>query len=173
VLLGADQAQGLRGHLEAHLAPQEPQRILMVLSKDVGDALHGGRGVDIAPQRITSQDGLGDFESGQRLLRRPSNRAEAGVGYRFGERASVRLEARFVGDRDDVDYTTFQRVTLHPYTRLDLMVDYEVLHPRGLAPGFAVNARLENLASDDAREIANFPARRRTLLFGGRVQFGS
>ena len=113
------------------------------------------------------------FESGQRLLRRPSNRAEAGVGYRFGERASVRLEARFVGDRDDVDYTTFQRVTLHPYTRLDLMVDYEVLHPRGLAPGFAVNARLENLASDDAREIANFPARRRTLLFGGRVQFGS
>ncbi|HEU5262618.1 MAG TPA: TonB-dependent receptor [Gemmatimonadales bacterium] len=113
------------------------------------------------------------FESGKRLLRRPGNRAEAGVGYRFGERASVRLEARFVGDRDDVDYTTFQRVTLHPYTRLNLLVDYELVHPRGLAPGFTVNARLENLASDDAREIANFPARRRTLLFGGQVRFGS
>jgi len=113
------------------------------------------------------------FERGKRLLRRPGNRAEAAVGYRFGEHGSVILEARFVGDRDDVDYTTFQRVTLRPHTRLNLTVDYELVRPRGLAPGFAVNARLENLANDDAREVANFPARGRTLLFGGKVRFGS
>ena len=114
------------------------------------------------------QGGGSDFESGRRLLRRPDHRAEARIG-RFIGGGSVSAEARFVGDRDDIDFTTSQRITLHPFARVALTADYEVLRPRGPLPGLGITVRLENATNDPAREIVNYPARGRTLSVEGRL----
>jgi outer membrane cobalamin receptor len=45
--------------------------------------------------------------------------------------------------------------------------------PQGGAPGLGLSARVENLFDHAYEEVKNFPARRRTLLFGGQVRFGT
>jgi len=121
-------------------------------------------------------DGGGDptFETGQRLIRRPANAAVVRVGSRLGRRGTASLGARFVGDRDDLDFSTFPaaRVTLHPYTRVQAAVEYTVLQRRGV-PDLTLQVQAENLLGDTGREIANFPVRGRTLFFGMTLGAGS
>ena len=122
-------------------------------------------------------DGGGDptFATGQRLIRRPANAAAARIGSRLGRRGTASLSARFVGDREDLDFSTFPatRVTLHPYTRVQAAVEYTVLQGRGWGPGLTLQAQAENLLGDTGREIANFPVRGRTLFFGMTLGAGS
>jgi len=87
----------------------------------------------------------------------------------------VSLGAVFTGDRDDLDYGPFpaQRVTLPPHTRVDASSTYELARPHGTWPGVALMARIENLLDARYQDIVNFPARGRSLLFGGRMRFGT
>jgi vitamin B12 transporter len=120
-------------------------------------------------------DGGGDptFESGKRLLRRPTNAATLRVTANLGTRGTATLGARFAGDRDDLDFETFSRVTLHPYTRVQAALEYTVLQGRGGVPAITLLAQGENLLADTGREIANFPVRGRTLFFGMTLGAGS
>ncbi len=122
-------------------------------------------------------DGGGDptFATGKRLIRRPGNAAAVRLASRVGRRGTATLGARFVGDRDDLDFSTFPaaRVTLHPYTRVQAALGYAVLQGRGWRPGLTLQAQVENLFGDTGREIANFPVRGRTLFFGMRLDTGS
>jgi vitamin B12 transporter len=122
-------------------------------------------------------DGGGDptFATGKRLIRRPANTAVLRLASRLGRRGAATLGARFVGDRDDLDFSTFPaaRVTLHPYTRVQATVEYTVLQGRGWGPGLTLQAQGENLLGDMGREIANFPVRGRTLFFGMTLGTGS
>ena len=120
-------------------------------------------------------DGGGDptFETGRRLLRRPTNAATVRLTSRLGVRGTATLGARFAGDRDDLDFETFSRVTMHPYTRVQAAVEYTVLQGRGVAPAITVQVQGENLLADSGREIANFPVRGRTLFFGMTLGAGS
>ena len=115
-------------------------------------------------------DGGGDptFQTGKRLIRRPANTVTLRLVSGLGRRGTATLGARFVGDRDDLDFVTYPaaRVTLHPYTRVQAAVEYTVLPGRGGGPGLALRAQGENLFADRGREIANFPVRGRTLFFG-------
>ncbi len=52
-----------------------------------------------------------DRDTGLPLLRRPKNAAAVTVGGDLGRGASAELTGLYVGERDDVDATTFQRVT--------------------------------------------------------------
>ena len=120
-------------------------------------------------------DGGGDpsFEPGKRLLRRPTNSATLRLVSRLGTRGTATLGARFAGDRDDLDFVTFNRVTLHPYTRVQAAVEYTVLQGRGGVPAITLQVQSENLLGDTGREIANFPVRGRTLFFGMTLGAGS
>lgn len=112
--------------------------------------------------------------AGQPLTRRPRHSARLDAGYRLRERGTVSLAVTYVGDRADQDFSTFPfpRVTLPSYTRIDLATQLDLLAPRGGAPGLALTARVENLLDHVYQEVKNFPARGRTLLFGGQVRFG-
>ncbi len=122
-------------------------------------------------------DGGGDptFATGKRLIRRPSNTVILRLGSRLGHRGSATLGARFVGDRDDLDFSTYPaaRVTLHPYTRVQAAVEYALLQGRGGVPGVILQAQVENLLGDTGREIANYPVQGRTLFFGMTLGAGS
>lgn len=113
------------------------------------------------------------FLAGQALIRRPKHSATLGLSYRLRERGSLVLTAFYTGERVDIDYRTFKRDTLPAFARVDVAAQLDVLRPRAGAPGFALSARVENLLDHAYEEVKNFPARRRTLLFGGEVRFGT
>jgi hypothetical protein len=52
---------------------------------------------------------------------------------------------------------------------VDLSAEYEL--PLGRA-GVVATARIENLLADDARDVANFPARGRVIFVGGQLRVG-
>jgi vitamin B12 transporter len=112
------------------------------------------------------------YRPGQPLLRRPQQAGWLTVAYRPLARAGVTVAVAYTGDRADVDYRTFRRVTLPAYTRVDVAADVAARAPRDGMPGLTLRARIENLFDRAYEEIKNFPARRRTLLFGGEVRFG-
>lgn len=124
--------------------------------------------------RVLDAGGDNTFEAGRRLIRRPTNAATLRLTSGLSRRGTVSIGARFTGDRDDLDFSTFPatRVTLHPYARVRASVEYDVLPGRGAGPGLTVQAQGENLLGDTGREIANYPVRGRTLFFGMRLGAG-
>lgn len=112
------------------------------------------------------------FAPGKRLLRRPSDQATVRVHAPVGGRGTADLGLRYAGNRDDLDFTTFPavRVTLPAAVHLDLGAEYDV--GLGSVLGLLLTARIENVLGDDAREVANYPARGRTVFLGGRVRAG-
>jgi vitamin B12 transporter len=113
--------------------------------------------------------------AGQPLTRRPTHAARLDAGYRIADRGAATLALTYVGDRFDQDFSTFPfpRVTLPPYTRVDAAVRLDVRRPRGDVPGVAISGRVENLLDHAYEEVKNFPARRRTILVGGELRFGT
>jgi vitamin B12 transporter len=109
-----------------------------------------------------SSDPNGSFAPGKPLLRRPTHTVAPRLAATLSERSHVMLEARWVGKRDDVGP---QRVTLRPYTRVNLSGDYAI--GRVMA-----SARLENVFNDQAQEINGFRPRGRTVMVGGRITVG-
>ena len=112
--------------------------------------------------------------AGQRLQRRPTNAGSVRLGYALAERGNVSLAAVFTGDRADYDYAAFPAVpvTLPPHTRVDWAGSYALGRGRGPWPDFTLTARVENLLNARYQDVKNFPARGRTLLFGGAVNVG-
>jgi vitamin B12 transporter len=116
-----------------------------------------------------------DAATNLRLQRRPSHTGSLGIGYTRGGRATLWLGAVFTGDRDDFDYGRYPalRVTLPPHTRVDAAASYELTRPHGTCPGVALMGRIENLLDARYQDVMNFPARGRSLLFGGRLRLGT
>lgn len=115
------------------------------------------------------------FVPGRRLLRRPTHSATQHFAAPLGTRGTVAVTARFVGDRDDLDFSRpagERRVTLHPYMRVNFAAWYELLRGSGAAPGLILTVRVEDLFDDDAQEIAGFRARGRTVFVGARIGLG-
>ena len=124
--------------------------------------------------RVVNGGGDPTFEPGKRLIRRPANAASLQFAYELARRGSATLSVRFVGDRDDLDFSAFpaSRVTLHPYARVDLAVAYDLRRFGDRGPAIALTARVENALNDPAPEIAGFRSRGRTVLVGGRIALG-
>ena len=94
-----------------------------------------------------------DLDTGLPLLRRPKHRASATVGGDLGRGASAELTGLWVGERDDVDATTYVRVTSPAYFRVDLAVT----GPR-LFGHVAPFVRVTNLLDRDYSEVAGYPS---------------
>jgi vitamin B12 transporter len=142
----------------------------------VGERIHLTAGYTFLDTRVTKagvdSGPTGLFLPGEALIRRPRNAGALGVAYRLAMRGSVALTALYMGEREDVDYATFQRVTLPAHTRVDAALNYEVVRRGGSAPGLALSVRIENVFDQAYEEIKNFPARGRTILIGARLRFG-
>jgi vitamin B12 transporter len=143
---------------------------------ETGARLLVGGGVSLTGQytyletRVTSAGAGGSpsFADGERLLRRPTHAARGALGLRRGViSASAALSA--TGSRDDVDFGTFERVTLPAYVTLDLAGAVAVL-PRGSGAGLTLIMRLENALDEEYVSVAGFPGRRRTFFAGARIE---
>jgi vitamin B12 transporter len=111
-------------------------------------------------------DGL--FIPGKSLIRRPMHALAPQLAATVGPRWHFTLGARWVGNRDDLDFSQAvgqRRVTLHPYTRVNLSAEYTFRRA-------VLSGSLENLFNDQAQEIPGFRPRGRTVMFGGRVAWG-
>ena len=87
------------------------------------------------------------FAPNARLLRRPMHTLDAGLGYRAA-RFGADLRARRVGRRDDVFFApdlSSSRVSLPPYTRVDLSGDVALLTPAPGRASAALTLRVDNL----------------------------
>ncbi len=111
-------------------------------------------------------DGL--FVPGKPLIRRPAHTLAPQLVATLGGAARVTLGARWVGRRDDLDFTRpvgQRRVSRSPYSRVHLAAEY-TLHRLVLA------GSAENLFNDQAQEVPGFRPLGRTVLVGGRLAVG-
>jgi outer membrane receptor protein involved in Fe transport len=108
-----------------------------------------------------------EFLAGGPLLRRPagSARVDASVrveGLAFG--AGITL----VGARDDIDFSSFERVSLPAHATVDAGGEVDLLGGSGQRR-LALLVRVENALGASYETVVGFPARGRTLLFGVRA----
>jgi vitamin B12 transporter len=105
-----------------------------------------------------------DLDSGQVLLRRPRESSNLVVAY-IPNDWSTSLTGIYVGDREDVDPITFQRLVNEAYFRLDVAARWR--------PGtrLAPYARIENLLGEEYQPALGFPAPGRTFVVGVATSF--
>ena len=121
-----------------------------------------------------SDDGFGEdpaFQEGRPLLRRPEHQASIAGSVALAESLSGRIQARWVGEREDLDFTDpaqFNgiRTTLEDYTVVDVTFDVRMPHAIELTVG------VRNLFDADYQEIFNFPTPGRVLHAGIRARLG-
>lgn len=106
----------------------------------------------------TSSAATATFAPGSRLLRRPARTLDVGAGYRARGNA-VELRALRVGSREDVyyppDFAPARRVSLAPYTRIDLAAEARLV-PLRADGGVALTLRVENLFDRRYTEAAGY-----------------
>ena len=115
---------------------------------------------------------FGTFVDGERLLRRPDQTAAFSADYRTTSSSRVGAAVRFVGKRDDRDFTNDVRVTLPSYTLLDLSGELAL---SSFSPAFTpvtLTARVENALDKEYQPAFGFTAPGRTVLFGAKVALG-
>ncbi|PYP60071.1 MAG: hypothetical protein DMD40_01930 [Gemmatimonadetes bacterium] len=116
-------------------------------------------------QSGSASDPDGLFVPGKSLIRRPVHTIAPELVATMGTQTRVTLGARWVGKRDDLDFSRpvgQRRVSRDSYTRVNLAAEY-TLH------GVVLSGSAENLFNDQAQETPGFRPRGRTLLFGVRV----
>ncbi|MFP5288770.1 MAG: TonB-dependent receptor domain-containing protein, partial [Thermoanaerobaculia bacterium] len=105
-----------------------------------------------------------DQDTGLALLRRPEESASLVLTAKPGDWA-FNLEGRYVGDRPDLDESTFSRRENPAYTRVDVAVRWRALS--WLAP----YARVENVTDEEYEQVLLYPAPGRTLIGGVALEF--
>ncbi|MBX3009171.1 MAG: TonB-dependent receptor [Melioribacteraceae bacterium] len=98
----------------------------------------------------------------QQLLRRPKHQFSISTYYIFNIDLSVGTEYRFVGERDDKDFSAFPaaRVTMPSYSILDLSARYKIFN------NISLNARIENLFNKEYEEVLFYGTLKRTFYAG-------
>lgn len=110
------------------------------------------------------------FVEGERLLRRPTHAGHVTLGLRVDGGGTARITVHHTGERTDRDFSVSpaERVELPAYTRVDVSARRPVEGPGGW-PAFTPTLRIENLFDAEIEEIANFPARGRTIFVGAEI----
>jgi vitamin B12 transporter len=108
------------------------------------------------------------FVQGNRLLRRPDRLLSTTLVATPGRSTSVALTARYVGERDDRDFSSFpaKPVVLPSYLRLDGNLVQQLGH-LGSHP-MSLTLRVENILGRGYQEVANFALPGRTVTIGLR-----
>ena len=110
-------------------------------------------------------DGL--FVPGKPLIRRPAHTIAPQLAVRWGGRGGVTLGALWIGKRDDLDFRRpagQRRITVQPYTRVNLAARYGMERGR-----IVVTGRVANLFNDHRQDLPGFRVRGRTIFLGVRI----
>ena len=101
------------------------------------------------------------------LLRRPKNQASIIANYRLNEKTNFNLQLRYVGDRDDKDFSTYPaaRVTIPDYTLVNLSASYKFFDYIELI------ARVENLFDKQYEEVLYYGTLGRSFYVGMNLSF--
>lgn len=141
--------------------------------------VHLGAGYTYLDTEVTRQGAGGDatFVAGERLVRRPPHSAFLTGSWARPAGGALSATVTRVGERDDIDYSDpsqypSPRVTLPAYTRVDLSGELPVSPTTAGRLGLALTASVENLFDRSYRDIANLPARGRTIYLGARIGTG-
>jgi len=89
-----------------------------------------------------------DFD--KKLLRRPENKVGFFASYSFIPKANVNAEVIWVGTREDIDFSIYQRTELKGYVLLNLAAHYDVFN------FLRLNVRVENLLDTDYEEVFGY-----------------
>ncbi len=114
-----------------------------------------------------------DQQTGLRLLRRPKDTFLTQAHYSFLERFTTSVSILHVRSRKDRDFTTFpaQRVTLKPYTKIDLALSVLLSQEVGFLKGLSARVKIENVLNQRYEEAFGFPAPRMLYLLGLQATF--
>jgi vitamin B12 transporter len=114
-----------------------------------------------------------DLAEGERLLRRPTHSGQARLLWVPAGRWRAGLEVRYVGDRDDLDFSTFPfaRVRLPGYAAVGLSAAVDLSGPG--RPGFALRARVDNVFGSVHQEVYGFRSPGRTIVAGAELRLPS
>jgi vitamin B12 transporter len=133
-----------------------------------------GMNVTLLETRVTDagNGAFGTFVDGERLLRRPAYSGAINADYHAGRGSRVGAAVRFVGERDDRDFTNDVRVELPACALLDLSGEWRLssLSP-SLSP-MTLTARIENALDREYQPAFGFTAPGRTVLVGAKVALG-
>jgi vitamin B12 transporter len=137
-------------------------------------ALDLGASVTLLRTRVTDagNGAFGTFVNGERLLRRPARSAALTADYRFERQARVGVAVRYVGQRDDRDFSKDERVELDPYAVLDLSADVSLASMSPTLSPLALTVRIENAFDREYQPAFGFSAPGRTVLVGARAEIG-
>ncbi len=87
---------------------------------------------------------------GKRLLRRPENKVGLYSSYSFNSKSNINTEIIWVGNREDVNFSTYQRVNLKSYVLINLAAHYDIIK------FLRLTFRIENLLNSDYEEVYGY-----------------
>ncbi|PKL82109.1 MAG: hypothetical protein CVV24_11795 [Ignavibacteriae bacterium HGW-Ignavibacteriae-3] len=100
------------------------------------------------------------------LLRRPANLANIIANFRMSEKLNLNLQIRYVGERDDKDFSSYEalRLTLPDYMLVNLSGSYKILS------FMEVKLRIENLFDKEYEEVLYYGTLGRSIYAGLKFQ---
>ena len=79
----------------------------------------------------------------KKLLRRPENKVGLYTSYTFNPKTNINADVIWVGAREDIDFSTYQRIELKGYVLVNVAAHYNVFDFMRL------NLRIENLLNTE------------------------
>ncbi len=86
----------------------------------------------------------------KKLLRRPTNKIGLFTSYSPSSRFNINTELIWVGTREDIDFSTFERTKLKGYLLLNTAAHYDLFN------FLRLNIRLENILDTDYEEVFGY-----------------
>lgn len=114
-----------------------------------------------------ARDESGGEDDGKPLLRRPRHQGSLDLGVPVGHRGDVALGVRFMGEREDRDFSIFpaERVTLDGYSLMRMAASWDV------SDTVRLFGRIENLLDEEYEEARHFGTEGRAAFVGVRAEF--
>lgn len=98
----------------------------------------------------TKDKSTNSINYGKKLLRRPDHKAGLSIIYNFIRNANINLELIYVGDREDIDFSSSKRIILKNYSLVNLAGSYKLLDL------VEIFGRAENLFDTDYEEVFGY-----------------
>ena len=84
------------------------------------------------------------------LVRRPVNKTGLSADYKFSPKADINTDIIWVGSRQDINFSTYERITLKGYVLVNFAGHYDIFD------FLRINVRAENLLNSDYEEVYGY-----------------
>jgi vitamin B12 transporter len=91
-----------------------------------------------------------DETTGEELLRRPKDKFDLNLNYRFVENGNVNLGVVYVGKRFDYDYSLYERVEMDGYVLVNMSASYKIFKI------VQIFGRIENLLDEEYEQVIGY-----------------